>query len=152
MKLAEALAERADAQKRVAQLLQRVQLSARTQEGETPPEDPNDLLREIDGVLDRLEELIREINRTNASIELEPGVSMTDALARRDVLAKRRGAAAAAAEAGSLRHDRYSRSEVKFVTTLDVSAIRRRADQLAKEYRELDARIQSKNWEVDLRE
>jgi hypothetical protein len=36
MKLAEALAERADAQRRLAQLKQRVMLSARFQEGEEP--------------------------------------------------------------------------------------------------------------------
>jgi hypothetical protein len=40
VKLAEALAERADAQRRLAQLKQRVMLSARFQEGEEPPEDP----------------------------------------------------------------------------------------------------------------
>jgi hypothetical protein len=38
------------------------------------------------------------------------------------------------------------------VTTLDVSALRRRADALSKEYRELDARLQAKNWEIELSE
>jgi hypothetical protein len=48
MKLAEALNARADAQKRLQQIRQRIQSSARHQEGETPPEDPNDLLAEAD--------------------------------------------------------------------------------------------------------
>lgn len=77
---------------------------------------------------------------------------MTDALARRDVLSIQRDLYAEAAQAASVRQDRYSRSEVKFVTTLDVPGLRRRADGLAKEYRELDARIQAKNWEIDLAE
>jgi hypothetical protein len=35
-------------------------------------------------------ELIRRINRTNSVTELEPGLTLTDALARRDVLRLRR--------------------------------------------------------------
>lgn len=152
MKLAEALAERADAQRRVAQLKQRVVLSARVQEGEEPPEDPRKLLSEADRIVEQLEDLIKRINRTNASSEFEAGASVTEALARRDVLSIQRDLYAEAAQAASVRQDRYSRSEVKFVTTLDVSALRRRADELSKEYRELDARLQAKNWEIELSE
>jgi hypothetical protein len=152
MKLAEALAERADAQRRLAQLKQRVTLSARVQEGEEPPEDPRELLSEADRIVEQLEDLIKRINRTNANSEFEAGASVTHALARRDVLSIQRDLYAEAAQAASVRQDRYSRSEVKFVTTLDVSALRRRADDLSKEYRELDARLQAKNWEIELSE
>ena len=55
-----------------------------------------------------------------------------------------------AADAGSIRQDRSTRSEVKFVTSLDVPELRRRADDLAREYRELDARVQALNWETEL--
>lgn len=150
MKLAEALAQRADAQRRLAQLKQRVVLSARHQEGEQPPEDPRELVVEADRIATSIEDLIRRINRTNARTEFEGGTSLTDALARRDVLSALRDFYAEAAQAASVRQDRYSRSEVKFVSMLDVPALRRRADELAKEYRELDARIQAKNWEIDL--
>ena len=44
MKLAEALANRADLQRRVEQMRTRLQRSARVQEGESPPEDPRELL------------------------------------------------------------------------------------------------------------
>ena len=152
MKLAEALNARADAQKRLQQIRQRVQASARHQEGENPPEDPNDLLAEAERVAGDLERLISSINRTNVQIELEPGMSMTEALAHRDVLGLRRAVLVEAAQVASVRQDRYSRSEVKFVTPLDVKELHRRADELAKEYRELDARIQAKNWESDLLE
>lgn len=100
MKLAEALNARADAQKRLQQIRQRVQLSARHQEGESPAEDPNELLDEADRVASDLERLIAAINRTNVSIELEAGVSMTDALAHRDVLGLRRTVLAEAAQIG----------------------------------------------------
>jgi hypothetical protein len=152
MKLAEALAERADAQRRLAQLRQRVGMSARFQEGERPPEDPAALLEETESVAASLEDLMKRINRTNAATRLDGGMSLTDALARRDVLALLRTAYAEAAEHASVRQDRYSRSEVKFVTSLDVAALRARADALAREFRELDARIQSANWEVELAE
>jgi hypothetical protein len=152
MKLAEALNARADAQKRLQQIRQRIQASARHQEGETPPEDPNDLLAEAERVAADLERLIAAINRTNVQIELEPAVSMTDALAHRDVLGLRRAVLAEAAQMGSLRQDRYSRSEIKFVSALDVKELHRQADELAKEHRELDAKIQAKNWERELLE
>jgi hypothetical protein len=152
MRLAEALTSRADAQKRLQQIRQRIALSARHQEGESPPEDPRELLEEVDRVAADLERLIRSINMTNAQIEFEPGMSMTDALARRDVLALRRAIVAEAAQHASVRQDRYSKSEVKFITSLDVKALHRQADAVAKEYRELDAQIQAKNWEAELLE
>lgn len=150
MKLAEALNARADAQKRLQQIRQRVQLSARHQEGETPAEDPNELLAEAARLATGLERLIAAINRTNVQIELEPGMSMTDALAHRDVLGLRRAMLAEAAQVASVRQDRYSKSEVKFVSALDVKALHREADDVAREYRELDAKIQAMNWASDL--
>jgi hypothetical protein len=152
MKLAEALNARADAQKRLQQIRQRIQSSARHQEGETPPEDPNDLLAEADRIATELERLIAAINRTNVRIELEPGMSMTDALAHRDVLGLRRTVLAEAAQVASVRQDRYSRSEIKLVSALDVKELHRQADEIAKEFRELDAKIQARNWESDLLE
>jgi hypothetical protein len=44
MKLAEALILRADSQKRVEQLRQRLTRAARVQEGENPPENPQELM------------------------------------------------------------------------------------------------------------
>jgi hypothetical protein len=86
MKLAEALAERAAAKRRIEQLRSRVVASARYQEGEQPAEEAAALLTEVGQVLDAFEVLIRRVNRTNAAAEIDPGVTITDALARRDVL------------------------------------------------------------------
>jgi len=41
---------------------------------------------------------------------------------------------------------RTTRSEVKFVSTVSVAATQRKADDLAREYRELDTRIQEADW------
>jgi len=74
------------------------------------------------------------------------------ALAERDILSLRRTAYADLAQAASVRQDRYSKSEVKFISTVDVAALQKKADDLAKQYRELDARIQEANWQVELLE
>ena len=67
MKLAEALQERADIQKRLSQLRGRLLNNAKVQEGEKPVENPAELLQEMDGMILRLEELILRINMTNSA-------------------------------------------------------------------------------------
>jgi hypothetical protein len=150
MKLAEALILRADAQKRIEQLKQRLLRNAKVQEGDAPAENPRDLLQELEEVAATLTRLIRQINRTNAQTTLADGTTVSDALARRDVLAKQHAVYRDLAATATVEQARYSRSEVKFVSTVDVAAIQRRADDLARQYRELDATIQATNWSADL--
>ncbi|WP_435589048.1 DIP1984 family protein [Micromonospora chalcea] len=152
MKVAEALALRADAARRAEQLRARITASARYQEGETPAEDASALLVEAAGVLGELETLIRRINRTNAATVVDGG-TLTDALARRDVLRLRHGVVTAAADAAAgegQRGYRQLRSELKMVPALPVAELRRQADDLARQIREVDTTIQRTNWEVDL--
>ncbi|EWM66553.1 hypothetical protein MCBG_03686 [Micromonospora sp. M42] len=152
MKIAEALALRADAARRAEQLRARITASARYQEGETPAEDASALLVEAAGVLGELETLIRRINRTNAATVVDGG-TLTDALARRDVLRLRHGVVTAAADAAAgegQRGYRQLRSELKMVPALPVAELRRQADDLARQIREVDTTIQRTNWEVDL--
>ena len=53
-------------------------------------------------------------------------------------------------EQTSITQDRYSRSEVRFQRTVDVAQIQKQMDELSKSYRELDFKIQEKNWTVSL--
>jgi len=152
MKLAEALILRADHQKRIEQLNQRLLRVARVQEGDAPAEEPKELLKEFERVSEELERLIQRINRTNTATELESGMTLSDALAVRDVLRLKHTAYRDLAQAASVTQDRYSRSEVKFRSTVNVSEIQKRADQLAKDHRELDAKVQEANWRTDLLE
>src|SRR5690606_7278162 len=64
MRLAEALAERAEIQRRIEQLRFRITGNARYQEGEEPAEDAAALLAEADAALEELRDLIRRINAT----------------------------------------------------------------------------------------
>lgn len=157
VKLAEALAERADAIRRVEQLRARIVGSARFQEGETPPEDAAQLLTEAGEVLTALETLISRINRTNAAVTVGEYGTLTDALARRDVLRLRHAVITAAADAAAGRDQRglgvrQLRSELKMLAALPVAELRGQADVLARELRDLDVQIQRTNWEADLLE
>jgi hypothetical protein len=154
VKLAEALALRADATRRIEQLRTRIVANARFQEGEEPAEDAQALLAEAGAVLDELEDLIRRINRTNAATRIGPEGTITDALARRDVLRTRHSVVTAAADAAVGRSQagmgRQLRSELKMLAALPVALLRGQADDLARQIRELDVRIQQSNWEFDL--
>ncbi|WP_329034362.1 DIP1984 family protein [Streptomyces sp. NBC_00178] len=156
MKLAEALAERAEAMRRVEQLRSRVVGSARYQEGETPAEDATLLLAEAGEVLDTLETLMARINRTNSAVDMGADGTLTDALARRDVLRLRHSVVTAAADAAAgtseRGYGRQLRSELMMLSALPVAELRSRADALARDIREIDVRIQRTNWEVDLRD
>ena len=88
MKLAEALIERADLQKRLDQLEDRLQSNALVQDGEEPAEDPVALMAEYVTVSVSLEELITRINLTNAGTDVN-GLSLTALIAKRDCLQKR---------------------------------------------------------------
>jgi len=44
----------------------------------------------------------------------------------------------------------YSYSPIKYFRAIEVAPIQKRADDLARRFRELDSRIQALNWSVDL--
>lgn len=156
MKLAEALSLRGTALRHLEALRTRIADNARFQEGEEPSEDAAALLIEAEAAVDEWESLIQAINRTNAVTDMGSDGTLTDALGRRDALRWRRHllttAADAATGSGKQGYTRQLRSELKMLAALPVAELRARADQVARELRELDVRIQQKNWEVDLRE
>ena len=152
MKLAEALALRADIAKRISGLGDRAEESAQVQEGEQPPENPEELLAQLDDLFAQLVLLIARINRTNLSATLADGTILTDALARRDVLALRFRTLDSIADAAAAKQSRYSRSEIKSVATLNVSTLRKQLDEIAQQRRELEGQLQAANWTVDLLE
>lgn len=151
MKLAEALIQRADAQKRIAQLQQRLARSAKVQEGEQPPEDPQALLAEVDAAITELTRLMQQINRTNAATAFDETRSLTDALAERDTLMTRRNVIAQVINAAQAQ-PRFGRMEIKEYPTVNIAELQGQVDDLSRQYRELDTAIQQLNWTVDLTE
>lgn len=153
MMLAEALARRSDTTKRIEQLRARIFMNISHLEGDLPQEEPLEMLNEADTRAEELEDWIRRINRTNASTQLDDEMSLTDALARRDALRLRHslwsGAADHAASDPSLQY-RNSPDDLRLVASMPVPALRRVAEDLAREIRTLDLRIQSVNWRTEL--
>lgn len=151
MKLATALSERADIQRRLSQLHTRLNNNAKVQEGDEPAEDPKALLKELDALLERLEWLMARINLTN-SRTLADGVTVTELIARRDCLSKRLNILRGFLDTASEKVDRYSQKEIKILSTVKVSQLQKQVDAVSKELRELDERIQGLNWTTDLLE
>lgn len=150
MRLAEALVLRADINTHIAQLHNHIKNNALIQEGEKPLEDPQALLAELTQLLQRLGDLITAINRTNIQITLDQGMTITAALARRDILARQYDLFNSIANAASERFNRYSRSEIRIMTTVDIGTMRHQIDELARQRRELDTAIQAANWATEL--
>ena len=150
MKLAEALIQRADHRKRLDQLRERLVRVARVQEGDAPAEDPAALLAEMDRTAAALTRLIQRINRTNSTTPLDDGRTIADAIAARDTLQLRHSILTSLIQAAIIKQDRFTKSEVRFRSSVDIVALQRQADNLAQAYRELDTKIQAANWLVDL--
>ena len=150
MKLAEALIWRADAKKRLGQLKTRLVRVAKVQEGDAPAEDPKALLAEYERLAGEFVRIVQRINRTNSVTELRAGLTLSDALAVRDGLILRVEVLRSLAQVAIVTQDRYTKSEVKFRSTVDVADLQQQINRLAVEHRELDTQIQSLNWQTDL--
>lgn len=90
MKLAEALLERKSLKQKIESLQGRLAENAMVQEGDTPSEDPQSLMAELNSTVDALEMLIKQINATNNSAQLSDGSSISEAIVSRDMLRQRR--------------------------------------------------------------
>lgn len=150
MKLAEALLLRADMQKKVASLKERIVANAVVQAGDKPHEDPNAMLSEAFGVLQDLEALITRINLSNLKAKLDDGRTLTAAVARRDLLVQQHALLSAAVAGCRKEPDRYGVREIKWVATLKVAKLQKQADDFARKIRELNGQIQQANWKADV--
>lgn len=148
MKLAEALSIRADLQRKVSQLKGRLKDSAKVQEGDKPAENTDDLFKELDSCLVKMEDLIYRINFTNIRT-VHNGETLTQMIARKDVLNLRLSVMRDVMK-NTLETDRYGRNEIKYVRTVDVTELHKRIDTYAKQLRELDLKSQKLNWTTDL--
>lgn len=146
MKLGEALIVRSDYQKRIEQLRNRLLQNAKIQEGESPNEDPYELKKELNQIFSDLKQLIKNINRTNLQTAFDDHQSLADALTERDLLGQEGKVYSALLEAATMQQDRYSRTEIKFVTTINVKETQKYVDELSQKHRMLDTKIQEINW------
>ncbi|MFN0128861.1 MAG: DIP1984 family protein [Verrucomicrobiales bacterium] len=150
MKLAEALVLRADTQKKLASLRQRIGNNCVVQEGSKPHEDPNAMLKEAFGVLKELRDLIGKINAANVSHFLPDGRTLTAAIAQKDELVQQHALLQHAISSSSKEPDRYSMKEIKWLACVDIKKLQKQSDDLAKSIRELNLMIQETNWKTNL--
>lgn len=150
MKIAEALLLRADLQKKLASLRERIGKNAVVQDGDEPHEDPAKMIEEAFSALKELESLVFRINLANARNSLPDGRSLSEAIARRDTLAAQHSLLQHAIANSQREPDRYSMAEIKWVATLKVAGLQKQSEDLAKKIRELNAAIQEANWKAEL--
>ena len=146
MKLAEALIERKAIKTKMEELKKRIYQNAQVQEGDKPTELPLQLMKILYEEINAFEELIIRINKTNIETMLDNGMSMMEALAKRDMLRYKHFIYSNLADKATPSTDRYSQREIKFVTTVNITDVRQESDSIAKECRLLDMKIQEANW------
>lgn len=149
MKLAEALNIRADLKKKIFQLKERLLRNSKVQEGEEPSENPEDLFLELNSNLVELEILIKKINKTNCKT-FYGEKTITDLIAERDVLALNLSVKREFLKEASEKINRYSNTEVKILSTVNISEKQKEIDKLSKILRETDMKIQELNWTTEL--
>jgi len=149
MKLAEALQERADLNRRIEQLRMRLDNNAITQEGEKSAEDPIALIAELEGCTVCLEKLIGAINLTNSRTVVD-GITLTEMIAKRDILTLKLGVYRNFLNTASRTAHRAMRTEIKIFSTVDVSEFQKEIDRIARELRITDNKIQETNWTTEL--
>lgn len=150
MKLAEALLLRGDVQKKLASLRERISRNVLLQEGNAPHEDPNALLQEAMMAIAELEALVVTINVANLGNRLPDGRSLTAAIAFRDSLMQRHAVLQSAIGATQKEPDRYSVREIKWVAAVDVGILQKQSDELSRQIREINVRIQESNWLIEI--
>lgn len=149
MKLAEALQERADLNRNIEQLKNRLNSNVLVQEGETTAEEPEKLKQALDASIARLTQLMARINQTNCVTVVE-GQTLTEMIAKKDALLLKIHVYKDIVYAGSQTAYRARGTEIKIKPAICVADWQAEIDQMAKEARLLDNRLQASNWSVDL--
>lgn len=149
MKLAEALQERADLNRNIGQLRERLRNNVLVQEGEMTAEDPVKLKRELDASLARLAYLIAHINITNCQTKID-GLTLTEIIAKKDVLAQSMQIYKDVVLSASQSSYRARSTEIKIKSAISVVAWQAEVDKMAKEMRLLDNKLQETNWNTSL--
>lgn len=149
MKLANALSQRSELQERIRQLEGRLLNNAKVQEGESPAEDPQELLQELEEDYTQLEDLIARINRTNSATKVD-GVPLSDLLARRECQKNKLRGLRDFLDCASELAPRRTLGEIKIRSAVNVREMQKELDRQSKALRELDEKIQEANWTTDL--
>ncbi|MCQ2224211.1 MAG: DIP1984 family protein [Paludibacteraceae bacterium] len=149
MKLAEALQERADLNRKIQQLQSRLLNNATVQEGEQTAEDPQALLKELNASVDRLQWIIAKVNLTNCQTKVD-GKTLTELIAEKDCLSIKIEKYRNFLNSASNLAGRAAHTEIKVLSAVNVRELQTQLDGLCKQLRVVDNAIQQTNWSTDL--
>lgn len=149
MKLAEALQERADLNRKIQQLQSRLLNNATVQEGEQTAEDPQALLKELNASVDRLQWIIAKVNLTNCQTKVD-GKTLTELIAEKDCLSIKIEKFRNFLNSASNLAGRAAHTEIKVLSAVNVRELQTQLDGLCKQLRVVDNAIQQTNWSTDL--
>ena len=93
--------------------------------------------------------MIYRINMTNVHATID-GESLTQLIARRDVLSKRVAIMGNIVNQIGTNDIRFGKNEIRSIRTVDVRELHKEVDKYSKQLRELDLKIQELNWTVEL--
>ena len=141
MKLAEALQERADLNRKIEQLKARLNNNVLVQDGEKPVEEPELLKQELDAAIARLSYLITQINLTNCATKVD-GQTLTELIAQKDALALKIHLYKDIVYTASQTAYRARNTEIKVKSAISVADWQAEIDKMAKKLRLLDNRLQ----------
>ena len=119
------------------------------QEGEEPAEDPQKLKEMLDESIARLAYLIKCINQTNCQTIID-GKSLTELIAQKDALSLKIHAYKDIVYTAAQSVYRARNTEIKIKQTINVASWQAEIDQMAKNLRLLDNKLQENNWQTDL--
>jgi hypothetical protein len=148
MKLAEALIKRRDIDTAIANLNMSLQENVKVLEGTKPFEDPLALADQMQILIDEQAKLIQKINKTNNKTVTPDGRTLDELITLREQL-KRRHKLFDGAYKHAFSNTR-SYNEVKYVIAVDMQMLKNKISAAAKEFRELDNKIQAINWITEL--
>ncbi len=149
MKLAEALTERADLNRKIEQLHYRIAGNVLVQDGEQPAENPMELLKDLDEAVARLNILMGQINLTNCMTMVD-GQTVTELIAKKDAMLLQIGIYRDVLNEARQSTSRARGTEIKIRPVINVVSLQKKTDVLAKEIRQLDNLLQMTNWQTEL--
>ena len=149
MKLAEALQERAELNRKIQDLRRRITSNILVQDGEEPSEKPDKLIKELNDSATKLEQLMIAINLTNCKTKVD-GMTLTEIIAKKDVLMLKIAVYKDMVYTDEQKVNRARGTEIKIVSLLKTSDLQKTIDKMSKEVRILDNLLQENNWKTEL--
>lgn len=149
MRLSEALQERADLNRNIEQLRDRLENNMLVQEGEITAENPEELCKALEYALNRLSYPMARINLTNAVVQID-GQTLTELISKKDMLTLKIRIYKDMVNTAGRAAYRARGTEIKVKPTIGITAWQMKINAMSRNLRLLDNRLQETNWQTDL--